>query len=236
MAGSAAIQAEAWQIVQLANQARAEAGAEPLKWDAALAAAARQHCLRMVAEGQISHQYPGEPKVSERAAEAGAHFSLIEENVAFAATPAEIHDGWMHSPGHRANLLNPAVDRVGVSVVAGRYGLYAVADYERAVPVLTRAQVEAAITSLVKAGGVAILPDASLARAACSADNGLPRPASGARPRFIMRWEEADLTLLPEALVDKLATGKFRQAAVGNCPTQGQEGPFTAYRIAVLLY
>ena len=56
IASSNAIQAEAWQIVQLANQARAEAGAGPLKWDAALATAARQHCLRMAAEGSISHQ------------------------------------------------------------------------------------------------------------------------------------------------------------------------------------
>jgi uncharacterized protein YkwD len=58
---SHAIQAEAWQILQLANQARAAAGAGPLKWDAALATAARRHCLRMVEEGVISHQYADEP-------------------------------------------------------------------------------------------------------------------------------------------------------------------------------
>ena len=33
-------------------------------------------------------------------------------------------------PGHRTNLLNPEVDRVGVAVVATRGVLYAVADYE----------------------------------------------------------------------------------------------------------
>jgi uncharacterized protein YkwD len=69
---SHAIQAEAWQIVSQANQARAEVGAAPLKWDAALAAAARQHCLRMAAEGPISHQYAGEPDVAGRAAQVGA--------------------------------------------------------------------------------------------------------------------------------------------------------------------
>src|ERR1039458_157757 len=96
-ASSTAIQAEAWQIVLLANQARAQAGAGPLKWDAALATAARQHCLRMATDGSISHQYPGEPDASARAAQAGAHFSLIEENVAIAPSPAAIHDAWMHS-------------------------------------------------------------------------------------------------------------------------------------------
>jgi hypothetical protein len=230
------IQAEAWQIVLLANQARAAAGAGPLKWDAALAAATRRHCLRMVAEGPIAHRYGGEPDVSERAAQAGAHFSLIEENVAFAPTPAAIHDAWMQSPGHRANLLNPKVDRVGVAVVASRDGLYAVADYARDVPVLTRAQVETEVAGLIQVSGVAILRDATLARAACATDNGLPLAASGARPQFIMRWQDADLTQLPEDLVDKLASGSYRQAAVGSCPPQGQEDFFTAYRVAVLLY
>jgi Cysteine-rich secretory protein family len=236
IASSTAIQREAWQIVQLANQSRAQAGAGPLQWDAALATAARQHCLRMVAEGSISHQYPGEPEFSKRAAQAGAHFSLIEENVAFASTPSAIHNGWMNSPHHRDNLLNPKVDHVGVAVVAGRNGLYAVADYERAVPVLTQTQEEAEVAGLVKASGVAILPDATLARTSCGAGGALPHPASGPRPRFAMFWEGAQLTRLPQSLVNELATGKYHRASVGSCPKQDQEDAFTAYRIAVLLY
>ena len=230
------IQSEAWQLVVLANQARAAAGAGPLKWDAALAAAARQHCLRMAAEGPISHQYSGEPDVSARANQAGAHFSLIEENVAIGPTPAAIHDEWMHSPRHRDNLLNPEVDRVGVALVASRGVLYAVADYERAVPVLAQSQVEAAVAGLLRASGVKVLGDATVARGVCVTNRGLPSLKSGPQPRFVMRWQDADLSQLPQALVDRLATGRFRSAAVGSCPPQGQEGTFTAYRIAVLLY
>ena len=230
------IQSEAWQLVVLANQARAAAGAGPLKWDAALAAAARQHCLRMATEGSISHQYPGEPDASERAKQAGAHFSLIEENVAVAPSPAAIHDAWMHSPGHRTNLLNPAVDRVGVAVVAGRYGLYAVADYERAVPVLEQAQVEAVVAALIQAQGIAVLRDPTLARATCGMDQDSPSAQRGAQSRFTMLWEDTNLSQLPQVLVDRIASGKFRQAAVGSCQAQGQQGAFTAYRVAVLLY
>jgi hypothetical protein len=231
---SSAIQPEAWQLVQLANQARAQAGAGPLKWDPALALAARQHCLRMASEGQLSHQFPGEPEVSKRAAQSGAHFSLIEENVAIASTPEEIHDAWMHSPGHRANLLNPQVDHVGIAVVTGRRGLYAVADYERAVLVLSQTQIEAQIASLLH--GVAILPDPTQARSVCAAEGKLPSPASGPRPHFVMYWEDAQLTQLPKSLVSAMASGQYHQAAVGSCSTQGQADEFTAYRIAVLLY
>ena len=230
------LQPEAEQVFALANRARAEAGAGPLKWDAALAASARQHCLRMAAEGPISHQYAGEPDIAGRANQAGAHFSLIEENVAIGPTPAAIHDEWMHSAGHRANLLNPEVDRVGVALVASRGVLYAVADYERAVPVLAHTEVEAAVAGLLRASGVKVVEDATVARGACVVDRGLPGTKTGMQPRFVIRWQDADLSQLPEALVDRLATGRFREAAVGSCPPQGQEGSFTAYRIAVLLY
>jgi hypothetical protein len=231
--GSFAVQPEAWQIVVLANQARAGAGAPPLRWDPALAASARQHCLRMVAEGAIAHRYPGEPDVEQRAALAGAHFSVLEENVAVAQTPASIHSAWMRSREHRANLLSPDVDRIGVAVAAGRQGLYAVADYERAVPVLTQAQVEAAVAGLLRPSGVALLSDSRDARSLCVDDR---NSTTGKEPGFLMLWQGADLSRLPWQLVEKLGSGRYREAAVGSCAAQNLAGSFTAYRVAVLLY
>jgi len=233
---SRAIQPAAWQLVQLANQARAQAGAGSLRWDAALAEAARKHCLRMAAAGALSHQFPGEPEISARAQAAGARFSLIEENVAVAPNPEAVHDAWMHSPYHRENLLNPAVNRVGIAVVAGPLGLYAVADYERVVEQLSQTQVEAVVAQLVQANGVGVVSNVTLARDACVQNEGMPRSATGPQPRFVMRWQDAELTQLPQALVARIATGKYRQAAVGSCPPQGQQSSFTAYRLAVLLY
>jgi uncharacterized protein YkwD len=234
--GSAGLQGVSEQIFALANQARAQAGVGPLEWDPALAEAALLHCQRMAAEGPIAHRYGGEPDLSARAAQAGAHFSVIEENVAVGTSAGAIHDEWMQSPGHRANLLSPDVDRMGVAVVAARGALYAVADYSRAVQQLNAAQVEARVAALIRVSGVAILRDPSVARAACAMDGGMPPTAGGAMPRFVMRWQAGDLDQLPQALVDKLASGNYRQAAVGSCPAQISEGSFTAYRVAVLLY
>jgi len=231
-----AIQGEAWQLVQLANQDRAALGLRPLLWDPALAAAARQHCQRMVAEGQISHRYGGEPDLTERAGQAGAHFRLIEENVAFGPTPPAIHDGWMHSPGHRANLLNPEVDRVGIAVVAGRDALYAVADYARDEPVLSLAQVEAGYANMLRAKGLIVLQQTTDARKYCEQDDGVRGAVSSSSPTFMMRWEDADLSRLPQPLLDRIGTGRYRQAVVGSCPPQDVEGAFTVYRTAVLLY
>ncbi len=230
---SGTIQPEAWQIVQLANQARAAAGAAPLTWDWALSAAARQHCLRMAAEGPISHRYGGELGLDQRAEQAGAHFSLIEENVAVGPTPSSIHEEWMNSPDHRANLLNPKVDRVGVAVVSSRGVLYAVADFERSVSVLTQVQVEASIAQLLRGLGATLRGDPTAARAYCTRGKA---EDNSSHAGFRMLWQEADLTILPRQLVEKLASGEYKQAAVGSCPAQGVEGAFTAYRIAVLLY
>jgi len=227
---------EAEEIRAMANEARAQAGVGRLEWDQALAAAALEHCLRMAAEGPISHQYAGEPDLSARAAQAGAHFSVIEENVAIGPSADRIHEEWMGSPGHRANLLSPDVDRVGIAVVAARGVLYAVADYSRGVEQLSATQVEARVAALIRVSGVAILRDPSLARAACATDEGMPRAEGGETPRFVMRWQDGDLSRLPPALVDRLASGNYRQAAVGSCPAQVTEGAFSAYRVAVVLY
>jgi uncharacterized protein YkwD len=64
-----------------------------------------------------------------RASRAGAHFDIIEENVASGPTASAIHEAWMESPEHRENLLNPGVDCVGIAVVADDGVLFAVADY-----------------------------------------------------------------------------------------------------------
>ena len=231
------MRAEAEQLMAFANQARAQAGVGRLEWDPALAAAALDHCRRMVMEGgAISHHYRGEPELTERAAAAGARFGVIEENIAIGPSAAGIHDEWMHSPGHRANLLSPDVDRVGIAVIASQGVLYAAADYSRGVAALSAPQIEARVAALIRPSGVTIFPDPRLARIGCAADSGMPHAPSGLQPRFIMRWQAADLDRLPQSLVDRLSSGNYRQASVGSCPARGGQDSFTAYRVAVLLY
>jgi len=228
--------ADAEQLFALANLARMHAGAGQLRWDPALAEAARLHCLRMAQEGPIEHRYGGEPSLTERAATAGARFSRIEENVAVGPSANAIHEEWMNSPPHRANLLSPKVDRIGTAIVAARGTLYAVADFSAAVQQLSRAQVEAKVADLIRVSGVAILPDAGQARAACATDQGMPPAKPGMQPLFLMRWQSSSLDVLPKGLTEKLASGRYRRASVGSCKAEGAQDSFSAYRVAVLLY
>jgi uncharacterized protein YkwD len=221
------------QLFALGNQARASHGLAALEWDKALAAGAMQHCMWMAQGSQIAHRYRGEPELTERAAQAGAHFSLIEENIAVGPYASGIHQGWMNSPEHRANLLSLGVDRVGIAVIARGARLYAVADYAHAVPVLTQPQVEAGIAGMLRASGLTVQSSASEARAYCASSGRLN--GAGA-PSFLMRWQSPDVSKLPPELAARVASGAYRQAAVGSCPAQNVDGAFTVYRTAVLLY
>jgi hypothetical protein len=73
----------------------------------------------MARQNTLSHQFPGEP---EPAARVRAGWSPIQragrECCRRAQYPAEIHQGWMNSPPHRKNLLDPQLNSVGIAVVA----------------------------------------------------------------------------------------------------------------------
>jgi Cysteine-rich secretory protein family len=222
-------------LLAAANQDRAAHGLPPVHRDPVLAQAALYHARQMAAHEEISHQFSGEPDLSVRGANAGAHFSLITENVAEAADAAMIHDLWMHSKGHRENLLDPNVDSVGISVVAHDHQFFAVEDFASTVKSLSFREQETTVAALLEQSGLQVGGrDISVedARETCSMSTGY---AGHRRPWFIMRYTAGKLTELPSQLQSRLNSGKYHEAAVGACVST-DSGPFTAYNIAVLLY
>jgi hypothetical protein len=163
-------------------------------------------------------------------------FSVISENVAQAPSVVQIHDMWMHSEHHRENLLDPAVDSVGISVIERGGELYAVEDFAKTVRSVSLEEQETAIATLVaEAGRIELANDpdtVSAARKTCSMSTGF---AGNPKPWFVMRFTSDSLTHLPKELTSRMASGRYRQAAVGACPGSAQS-PFTSYTFAVLLY
>ena len=103
-----------------------------LKWDDALANAARQHAKAMAAQRSLSHGFPGEPSLPSRATHAGARFSWLSENVAAGPSAENIREQWMHSPNHRANLLDADMDTIGAGAAERNGVVFAVADFSKA--------------------------------------------------------------------------------------------------------
>ena len=136
-----------------ADQERAALGLPPLRLDLALSAAAQRHATLMVEHNGISHQFAGEPELVSRASTAGARFSRITENVAQAPSALIVQTAWMHSEGHRHNLLDPQVDSVGISVISRNGQMFAVEDFARTVAPLSIRQQEGTVAAVVLALG-----------------------------------------------------------------------------------
>ena len=219
-------------LLAAANEARANEGLPPVRLDPLLSEASALHAREMANHAEISHQFNDEPELATRGANAGAHFSLISENVGEAPSSVIIHDLWMHSPGHRANLLDPNVDSIGIAIVTRDNQLYAVEDFASTVKILTLNQQERAVAGVIAQSGMRVAETTDDARHTCTMSTGY---AGSRQPWFIMRYTAASLNAIPSQLKSRLTSGKYHQAMVGACPAT-RKSSFTAYNIAVLLY
>jgi uncharacterized protein YkwD len=220
-------------LLQLANQARTTRNLPPLQWDNSLARAAHVHLQWVVRNpGELLHQYPGEPDLITRGANAGVRFGTISENIgAHGDTPASLQQIWMTTPTHRANLLDPNLNVIGIAVIENQGLLFAVEDFARNVPALTPDTIEHQVAKLLQAQGFPPAPSNEDARKTCT----MPQGQSGV-PKLVIRWDGADISQLPDALVKNLDKAKYTSAAVGACPSNQSNQQFTTYHIAVLLY
>jgi hypothetical protein len=220
-------------LFDAANRERGAKSLPALQWDEALAVAARKHANRMAFYNLVEHQLSGEPDLEARLALAGARFSIIPENIAVASNPETIHAGWMDSPGHRRNILNPNLTAVGIAAVRGSGGLFAVQDFSLPVTVLSTEQQEKKVISLMTAMGIDGVTAGDDARKTCDMESGIYGPT--ARPVRAMRFEVSDLSKLPESVEKNLRGLSFQKAEVGACRASNAPG-FAHYRVAILLF
>ncbi|ALK95625.1 hypothetical protein AB595_19360 [Massilia sp. WF1] len=113
------------ELLALVNAARATprscgvqafGAAPPLTWNEILARAALGHSRDMAMKRYFKHKEPGGSDPSTRATQAGYRWRQISENIASGQrTVAEVVAGWLDSPGHCANIMNPAVTEMGAA-------------------------------------------------------------------------------------------------------------------------
>ncbi|HEU4472601.1 MAG TPA: CvpA family protein [Flavisolibacter sp.] len=112
------------QMLQLVNEERTKRGLKPLKADPELVPVARAHSQDMFARGYFSHYTPEGKDPFDRMKAVNIKYLTAGENLALGQTLRICHDGLMKSPGHRANILNPAYGRLGIGIMdGGAYGL-----------------------------------------------------------------------------------------------------------------
>ncbi len=114
-------------VLCLHNRESERHGLPALRENARLRTAATRHSDRMVDAHFFDHVSPGGGTMIDRIRTTGYLASVsswsVGENIAWGsgrlATAAEITDGWMRSPGHRANILNARFREIGIGVTSG---------------------------------------------------------------------------------------------------------------------
>lgn len=113
--GSALSEAYERQVFDLTNAFRAKNGIDPLQWDERIASIARKHSKDMRERDYFAHTNPDGSSPFDRIAADGIVYSVAAENIASGYRNAlAVHHGWLNSAGHRRNMLNDALQRLGV--------------------------------------------------------------------------------------------------------------------------
>jgi uncharacterized protein YkwD len=111
-----------YALLVLTNEARVQNHLTPLRWSTDLAKAAQSHTWDMITNNCFSHDScPGSPDPKRWDARVGKYYPgwvALGENIAASlSNPQNLHDGWMASDGHRANILNSNVSDFGTAIM-----------------------------------------------------------------------------------------------------------------------
>ncbi|MFS2018889.1 CAP domain-containing protein [Massilia sp. CT11-108] len=90
--------------------------AGPLVWNPLLGQAALVHSTDMAQKHYFNHKQPDGSVPADRATQAGYRWARVGENIASGQrTPEEAVASWLDSPGHCANIMNPAFTEMGAA-------------------------------------------------------------------------------------------------------------------------
>jgi uncharacterized protein YkwD len=231
------------ELLSLANQARAQAGIAPLQMDAGLTQAARAHAAVMAGQQQLSHQFNGEPSFADRlAANCTLHLDQAGENVSVAGSVDQSHQGLMHSPPHRENLLNPAYNVAGFGVVHAGQSIYVAQDFGHSLPAYSPRQAGGLVSgSIARMRREANLPqlqwmDSDAAdNAACSMARTDSLKTVASHGSYILRYTTAQPQILPDAAAKVIEDRAVHTFSVGTCYARTSSYPNGVYWVTLVV-
>lgn len=125
------------EVLRLTNTERASEGLASLSANTKLGVVSDGHSLDMLTQDYFSHDDPSGCGSSCRATDGGYRWRAIGENIymmsGYKITPEKaaemVVEGWMNSPGHRANILSASFIESGVGVAYDGTSIYVTAMY-----------------------------------------------------------------------------------------------------------
>lgn len=103
------------EVITLTNEYRVENGLKPLQEDLSLSKVAQLKSEDMRKNNYFDHTSPTYGSPFDMMKQFGIHYRAAGENIAYGyRTPEAVVNGWINSPGHRANILNSSFTHIGI--------------------------------------------------------------------------------------------------------------------------
>ncbi|SDF92088.1 uncharacterized protein, YkwD family [Thermoanaerobacter thermohydrosulfuricus] len=109
-------------LIELINQERISRNLNPLQVDENLCKVARLKAEDMKENNYFSHTSPTYGSPFDMMKKFGINYYLAGENIALNSNVIKAHYSLMNSEGHRANILNPYYNKIGVGIVKNKEG------------------------------------------------------------------------------------------------------------------
>jgi uncharacterized protein YkwD len=232
-------------LLELTNRDREHNGLPPLQLEPGLTTAARAHAAQMAQRDELSHQLSGEAPLQDRLAVTSLHLDRAGENVSLSTAIVRAHDGLMHSPHHRDNILSEGFNVVGFGVARVGERIYVVEDFGHSLPTLPAEQAEDLVATTLwktrpKAAELKRLSLPGLHDTACkmaAADKINAKSTAGlGNIRYLLTYTNMRPDLLPSNVAQVLGDKNVRSFAVGACYASTQTYPNGAYFVTLAFY
>lgn len=240
------------QMLDLVNRERADRGLSLLEENRRLAEAALKHSQKMAEEEQLSHDFPDYKSLGQRLEDVGLFFVSAGENVAYSQvySAQTIHQGFMESPSHRDNILDPRHTHCGIRAVEKGKEIYLTQEFARLFTPLSRDEIVVILKEdlalwYVKKYGYPLIFFDQVARTREFADLGAREQLSGRSiSPFTDKWGSYYSVRLVSPDIEKLRldlreqAGKvdFRGAEIGVAFGKQPTNPGGTYSVIALLF
>ncbi len=107
------------RVVEIVNEERKKNGLKTLKISKKISKLAREKSEDMRDKKYFDHKSPTYGRPCDHMKKTQKWQTCGENIAAGQATPEEVMDSWMHSEGHRRNILDPDYKYIGVGFVEG---------------------------------------------------------------------------------------------------------------------
>jgi len=238
---------ETQQLLSLINQERAKAGVAPLELNPRLSEAARKHSQLMAEAETMQHQFDGEPPLTLRLSDENVRSDHDGENIALDSDLAVAHAMLMQSPPHRANILSPQFNEVGIGIVRNGDLVYVTEDFAHVLPNYSELEADAAaqqaIDDYARSQRLPLptrKPRTQLEHIACdmALDDKLQAEKAREIPgtSSVVAWTAADLGKLPPNLKKLMAQPLLSGYSLGVCFAPSVSHPGGIYWLVMVIY